>query len=44
MQGENRNNRGAILELGKLALFEDVEKMMESAKELGSQGRKEDSD
>lgn len=44
MQGENRNNRGAMLELGKLALLEDVEKMTESAKELGSQGRKEDSD
>lgn len=44
MQGENRNNRGAILELGKLALFKDVEKMMESVKELGSQGGKEDRD
>lgn len=44
MQGESRNNRGALLELGKLALFEDVEKMTGSVKELGSQGRKEDRD
>ena len=38
--GRKQKQSGTLLELGKLALFEDVGKMMGSVKELGSQGRR----
>lgn len=42
--GRKQKQSGTLLELGKLALFEDVEKMTGSVKELRSQGRKADRD